>query len=217
MNFKFFFSCFLSDGETDVAVYEVTWPQFVKEIYRGDRWQWNSLAFEECSSFLKQLLCNLDVISILKEHEHIIYNELVLSLESAIRNFKSDSTRRVNVTIPIVSFEELTSLPLEELISDSNLNTNVSVLGDKLRFTSSFFRTFFESSIKYVSGILDECIHSINKEKFSEVTTLFVVGESSQSSILTDVIKQTFGASVEVIVESSQNAVSVGAMLCGFQ
>lgn len=206
----------MSDGETDVAVYEVTWPQFVKEIYRGDRWQWNSLAFEEYSSFLKQL-CNFDVISILNEEEHSDYDRMVYSFESAIRNFKLDSTSRVNVTIPIISFEKLTSLPLQELISHSNLNTNVSVLGDKLRFTSSFFRTFFESSIKYVSEILDECIHSINKENLSEVAKLFVVGESSQSSILTDAIKQTFGASIEVIVASSQNAVSVGALLDGFQ
>lgn len=198
-------------------MYEVTWPQCVKEIYRGDRWQWSSLSFEDFSSFLNQL-CNFDVISILKEKEHSAYDELVSSFECAIRQyFKLDSTEMVTMRIPIASLEELTSLPLQELISLSNLNTNVRVVLDKLQFTSSFFRTFFESSIKYLSGILDECIHSMKKENLSGVKTSFVVGENSQSSISTDVIKQAFGASTEVIVESSQNAVSVGALLCGFQ
>ncbi|CAC5424707.1 unnamed protein product [Mytilus coruscus] len=204
------------DGTTNITVHEVTGPRFVKEIYRGDRWQGNSLAFEDYSSFLNQL-CRLDVISILKEHEHIKYDDMLHCFESAIRNFKLESTKRVNLTIPIVSLEKLTSVPLRELTSHSNFNTNVIGFGDKLRFTSSFFRTFFENSIKYVSGILDECIHAINKENLSEMTTVFVVGECSQSPILTDVIKQKFGPSTEVIVESSQNAVLVEALLCGFQ
>ncbi|XP_052078460.1 heat shock 70 kDa protein 12A-like [Mytilus californianus] len=200
------------DGTTDITVHEVTWPRIVKEIYRGTRWQRNSIIVEEFCSFLNQLF-GFDVISILKEQKNIDYIEFVRRFEMRIESFSQNSTRIVYVWIPVVHLQPLTTVPLEELIRKSSYNKNVGLLSDKLRITASFFRSFFESGIRYASGILDSFIPAINKE----ITRVFVVHDCSLSPILTDVIKQKLGPTVDVIILKSNTAVMEGASLCGFQ
>lgn len=191
-------------------MHEVTWPRFVKEIYRGTRWQRNSLIVEEFCSFLNQLF-GYDVIGILKENME--YIEFVRRLELKIETFSQNSTKIVSVWIPVVHLIPFTTEPFEELVQKSSYNKKVGLLNDKLRITASLFRSFFENGMRYASEVLDTFIPAIKKE----ITRVFVVHDCSVSPILTDVIKQKLGPTVEVIILKSNNAVLEGACVYGFQ
>lgn len=206
-------SNFFSDGTTDITLHEVTGPKFVKEIYRGDGWKGNALVCEEILSMLNQIF-GQDVASFLKEQFE--YIDLISNIELKIQNFGLESTETISFRIPRAHLQKLTTEPLQEFISNSSFNKNVTLEKDKLKFSAQFFRSFYGGAINYASGILDECISAINKENISKIT-LFVLGDCTKTPILIDVVKRKFEPSIKVIVQNSDTPVLDGALLCGFQ
>lgn len=205
-----------SDGTTDITLHEITGPRFVKEIYRGDSWKGNALVCGEVLSILNQIFCQ-NVGSILKESYNSEYIDLISNIEDAIKRFELESTEKISMRYCQGTFKELTSEPLRELLSHSSFNQNVNFVGDKFRFTASFFQSLFESAINYASGMLDTCISAINNENLSEITTLLVVFDCLKSPILIDIIKRKFEPTLEVIVLNADTTVLDGALLRGFQ
>lgn len=205
-----------SDGKTDITLYKITGPRFVKEIYRGDAWKGNALVYGEIMSILNQLM-GQDVGSILKERYNTAYIDFISDIKFALKMFGYRSNGKMNVRFPRVSLQALTTESLRELVSHSSFNEKISITGDKLIFTEPFFRSLLESAINYASEIFDKCIFAITKEYLSEFKTLFVYGDCSDSPIFSDVVKQKFEPLIEVIVPNVNTPVLDGALMCGFQ
>ncbi|CAC5424712.1 unnamed protein product [Mytilus coruscus] len=202
----------LGDGTTDITLHEITGPNFVKEIYRGDSWKGNALVREEILSILNQIFCQ-NVGSILKERNISEYIDLISNIEYSIERFVLESTGKITVRVPGGCLQELRTDPLQEFVS----HPNVTIVKDRFRFTAPFFQSLFKSAINYASGILDKCISAINKENLSKITKLFVVGNCSKPLILVDVIKRRFEPSIEVVVLNADTPVLDGALFRGLQ
>lgn len=201
------------DRTTDIIVYEVTGQRFVKEIYRRCCWEGNALACEAVLSFFNQLVGH-DVMSILKERYNDHYVTLVNVIDHKVQSFLY-STKDVRIVIPVVTFQEITKVPLQDLVSQSGLQKDVRLFHDRLKIKATFFRSFYENAFKYVSGILEIINSAIGKDDLSNIRIVILDGHLECAPILAEFIKQTLEPSIKVIIPSSSNAALKGAMLCG--
>lgn len=196
-------------------MHEVTGSTCIQEIYRGQCWEGNALACESILSFFNQL-CGYDVIKILKECYNADYVDFVQQIESSVQRIVLNSTEKVTITIPVYSLHKETKKTLKELVIQLGIEEDVSIRADKIRFNLSFFKTFFENSFKYVSGILDKMNSAISKEFQTEITTLFLVGDQECAPIIAEFIQQYLEPSIKIVLSSSESSIR-GAMLCGCQ
>lgn len=212
---------FLIGGTTDIAAYEVTGKNTLKEIHKPCGGQWGGITVkEEFNNFLTKLF-GADVINEVKMKTPSDYYQLLYNFENTKTSFTDEHLDKPHenqsLEIPeswLTHFTEVTECTLSEIIKQTMYHGRVSVKSGKMRIKNYFFRTFFDYSIKHV---VNEMTQLLKKEELNEVKTILIVGGHSNSTILTKAIDESFKPAYQIVIPKDPDiAVMKGAVLLGF-
>ncbi|VDI72615.1 Hypothetical predicted protein [Mytilus galloprovincialis] len=203
-------------GIVDITVHERTKQGQLKELCRaaGNDCGGNAMN-ESCLQMFKNIFGDT-IMQLLKENHLNEYFELVRQFESTKGTVKN--TGKVTITIPYMYLSELcaaaNSGDLNSLVLSSPYAEYIRLRGDKMRINSSFFWSLFkpitEKIISLIKGVL-------SRKEVSGVSTLLLVGGSSNYHFIRDAIVNEITNPCVIVPEEADLSILKGSVLFGHE
>lgn len=201
-------------GTVDITVYEKTKQGKLKELYRAAG---NDCAGNAITERFLQMFKNIfgdEIMQLLRENHLYDYLELVRQFEFTKRTRRN--TINVTITIPYVLLSKLCVGKQfgqrKSLVLSSSYARNIRLRKDKMRIVSSFveslFRPITEKIISLIKGVL-------SRKEVSRVSTLLLVGGSSNYHFIRDAICQEITKPIVIVPKEANLSILKGSVLFG--
>lgn len=147
------------------------------------------------------------------EYKHD-YLELIKEIDAKKR--KAD-TKTVSIKLPsmlLTKFKEINNKQFSNESIPENIRSSVSFVTDKLRIQFEHFRSFFDEAVRKIVDHMKALLEGFPKK----IDILLMVGGFSDSLILQNEVKKTFGNRMKIVIPSDASlCVMKGAVLFGFE
>lgn len=142
--------------------------------------------------------------------------DLFREFEAIKRNIRSNTSGKVNFTIPYVVLNQICNDHLQEdfptTLAASTLSKHLCLLGDKIRFDADFMKSLYKTTL---DNIIIHVKDVMRKESANGVNTFLLVGGFSESPMVQEAVKKAFPSQRVIVPEDSGLSVLKGAVLFG--
>lgn len=148
------------------------------------------------------------------------YFSLLRRIENVKRVYQSSQTRKVNITIPRSTLDDLCQSYLEEsitnVITSSSPSNNIEVIRDKIRIEPAFVQSLFKATCDNVASliqsVLQQCTHAL-----PNISNILLVGGFAECKVIQETMNTNFPNESIVLQEDSSTVVLKGAVLFGYK
>ncbi|XP_048734696.2 heat shock 70 kDa protein 12A-like [Ostrea edulis] len=210
----------LGGGTADITVHEKLEGNKLKELFKASGGACGGTSVDTQFYSTMTRIFGGEVMHSLQKERTFAYMDLVREFETAKRVLKpeEEGDKKVNLTIPYVTLNEICKEVLEEELGDvlkqSTLNDDISSLGDKFRIKVSYMKNMFQRTIE---DIVQHIKNILQKTEAEDVSRLLLVGGFSESLLIQDAVKKAFPKMQIIIPEEAGLAVLKGAVIFGHQ
>ena len=210
----------LGDIAADITVLQTTYNGQLKELCR--------VTGDDCSGtsvddrFFKMLdeIAGGKLISELKENFYLSYIDLVSCFKYVRRNLRAETKTKIGVLIPIVEInrkcQEFGGKDLPSAIDSSSYVNELTLWGDKLRFSADLLIKFFTPTIDSIITLMKNTVSNRSTNGVSNnVSNIVMVGAFSDCPIIQDAVYKAFPDNQIIIPENPDLSVMKGAVLFG--
>ncbi|XP_062621074.1 heat shock 70 kDa protein 12B-like [Saccostrea cucullata] len=206
----------LGGGTADITCHEKLDDDFLKELYKASGGACGGTAMDaKVLGVIKEIVGD----SVFDEFKRVHvegYMDLLREIEVFKRNIKPESDGKITMTIPYVSLQEICSDKLnksfKELLASSSVSHDVSLTGQKFRFSAGFAKQLFTS-------ITDQIVEYIRlilmQPEVQKINRFLLVGGFAESPMVQHAIKENFPDKRLIIPQEAGLAVLKGAVLFG--
>ncbi|XP_061163321.1 heat shock 70 kDa protein 12B-like [Saccostrea echinata] len=206
----------LGGGTADITCHEKLDDDFLKELYKASGGACGGTAMDAKVLGVIREIVGESVFNEFRRVHVEGYMDLLREIEVFKRNIKPESDGKINMTIPYVSLQELCSIKLnksfKELLAVSSVSNDISLTGNKLRFSADFAKQLFTS-------ITDQIVEYIRlilmQPEVQNINRFLLVGGFSESPMVQHAIKANFPDKRLIIPQEAGLAVLKGAVLFG--
>ncbi|XP_053402125.1 heat shock 70 kDa protein 12A-like [Mercenaria mercenaria] len=138
-------------GTIDITVHEVVSENSVKEIQAASGGGWGGILVDEAFENLLIDLVGKKAYDTFKRTETEDWLDLWRDFEVKKRAISPEKSARVNMKFPLSfgnTFENITKTNLLDAIECSKYSEDIQFCGDKIKFSASLFKNFFELSVQ---------------------------------------------------------------------
>lgn len=148
------------------------------------------------------------------------YLSLLRSIENVKRVYQTSQTRKVHITIPRSTLDDLCQSYLGEnittVINSSSLASNIEIIRDKMRFKAMFVESLFKATcdnlVSLVQSVLQQCTHAL-----PNISNILLVGGFAECKMIQNTMKTSFPNKTIILQEDSSTVVLKGAVLFGYK
>ncbi|XP_062591035.1 heat shock 70 kDa protein 12A-like [Saccostrea cucullata] len=210
----------LGGGTADITVHEKLKDNKLKELFKASGGACGGTAVD--SQFFQTMtrIFGGELMHCLQSEKLYAYLDLMREFETVKRVVKPEDPddKKVNITIPYVTINDLCKNILEEDVKDvlkqSTLKDDISSMGDKFRIRVSYMKSMFQKTIDEIVQHI-KCI--LEKPEAKDVSRLLLVGGFSESQLIQNAVKKAFPKMHIIIPEDAGLAVLKGAVIFGHQ
>ena len=156
------------------------------------------------------------LITLLKQEDPTAYLDLLREFETVKRRIQTDTTRKVNVTIPCATINSLCeshqSESLSSMIQSSPFASNIALRGDKMRVDADIMKSLFDKTINNIVSLVTDVLR---KPTAKHVSLILLVGGFSECPLVQSAIENNFPNQRIIIPEEAGLSVLKGAVLFG--
>ncbi|VDI20359.1 Hypothetical predicted protein, partial [Mytilus galloprovincialis] len=170
--------------------------------------------------FIEMFVCifGRPIMDSLKSEFPDSYLYLLRSIENVKRVYQTSQTRKVNITIPRSTLDDLCQSYLGEsittVITSSSLSSNIEVIRDKIRIEPVFVQSLFKATCDKVVSSIKSVLH---QGAVSNVSNILLVGGFAECKVIQHTIQTAFPNDNIVLQEDSSTVVLKGAVLFGYK
>ena len=161
-----------------------------------------------------------NAMSKFKEEDPLCYIDLVHWFEIVKREVRTETKKKVNVTIPFVAInrkcQEFRGKDLQSAIDSSSYVNELTLLGDKLRFKADLIIELFTPTIDSIITLMKNTVSNRSTNGVSNnVSNIVMVGALSDWPMIQDAVYKAFPYNQVIIPENPDLSVMKGAVLFG--
>ncbi|CAC5378423.1 unnamed protein product [Mytilus coruscus] len=206
----------LGVGTADITVHEKLDGTRLKELCKASG---DACGGTSVDNAFYQIFVNIFgvlVMNLLKKKYTSSYMDLFREFETVKRNIKTNTSGKVNFTIPYVVLDQICKEQLNKdfpaILKSSTLADKLSLLGDKIRFDAEFMKSLYKPTI---DSIIAHVKDVMRKKEASDVKTFLLVAGFSESPMIQEAVRKAFSAQRVIVPEDSGLSVLKGAVLFG--
>ncbi|XP_052083883.1 heat shock 70 kDa protein 12A-like [Mytilus californianus] len=208
----------LGGGTIDVTVHEKIPNGTLKEVTKASGNGCGGTSVDDAFIQLFVRIFGRPLLNSLKSESPESYLYLLRSIENVKRTFQPTQTRKVNLTIPYATLDDLCQSNLGEniknVVSSSSLACNIEICKDKMRigplFVKSLFKTTCDNVITLIQSVLQQ-------GTVVNVSSILLVGGFAECKMVQNALKTAFPGINIILQEDSGLIVLKGAVLFGYK
>lgn len=209
--------CF--EGKTaEITVYQKQSDGTLRELHRPTGGLWGGTKVNEAFERMIKEIFGSKSFEKFKEDCKYDYIHFCRQFETKKRSIILEYGQRMCIAIPwslLEKFkEERGSKDIKEVIQKTCYADKINLKGFRLTMGADLFKGFFREPVNMLVEHLKELMA---KDNLSEISTLLMVGNFSESPIMQDAIKNAFPDKNVIVPEDAGLAVLKGAVLFGHQ
>ena len=203
-------------GTADITVHEKLLNGHLKELCYASGGDCGGTSID--SAFIQMIIKILGapLISLLKQEDPTAYLDLLREFETVKRKIKTDTTGKVNFTIPCATINSLCeshqSESLSSMIQSSPFASKIALRGDKLRVDADVMKSLFDKTINNIVSLVEDVLR---KPEAKDVPLLLLVGGFAECPLVQAAMKRNFPNKRIIIPEEAGLSVLKGAVLFG--
>jgi molecular chaperone DnaK (HSP70) len=155
-------------------------------------------------------------IGLLKQEDPTAYLDLLREFETVKRKIETDTTGKVNFTIPFTTINSMCESHLSEslssMIQSSPFVSNIALRGDNMRVNADVMKSLFDKTINNIVSLVKDVL---KKPAAKNVPLLLLVGGFAECLLVQSAMKRNFPNKRIIIPEEAGLSVSKGAVLFG--
>jgi hypothetical protein len=160
------------------------------------------------------------VISEFKKNDPLLYKYLVRNIAAVTLSARTENKNKVNITIPYAEIdkqcEEFGGKSLQSAIDSSSYVNEITLCGDKLRFSADLFIKLFTPTIDSIIILMKNTVSNRSTNGISNnVSNIIMVGEFSECPMIQDAVYKAFPDNQIIIPDNADLSVLCGAVLFG--
>lgn len=207
--------CF--EGQTaEITIYLKKSDGTLKELHRPTGGLWGSTKINEA---FERMMIEIVGSKVFEKFKNDKYNHIELCREFEIkkRNIIPKNSDKICIIIPITLaeiFREETGKEQREAINQTPYANKMTWRGDKLRMDAYLIEKLFTEPVDMLVKHLKKLL---SKDNLSDISTLLMVGEFSESPVMHNAIIQAFPDKKVIKPVEAGLAVLKGAVLFGHE
>lgn len=158
------------------------------------------------------------LLNSLKSESPESYLYLLRSIENVKRTFQPTQNRKVNLTIPYATLDDLCQSNLGETIknvlSSSSLACNIEICKDKMRIGPEFAKSLFTATCDNVITLIQSVLQ---QDTVANVSSILLVGGFAECKMVQNALKTAFPNINITLQDDSGIVVLKGAVLFGYK
>ncbi|VDI34561.1 Hypothetical predicted protein, partial [Mytilus galloprovincialis] len=208
----------LGGGTIDVTVHEKLPNGTLKEVTKASGNGCGGTSVDDAFIQLFVRIFGGPLLNSLKSESPDSYLYLLRSIENVKRVFQPTQTRKVNLTIPYATLDDLCQSNLGEniknVISASSLACNIEICKDKMRIEPVFAKSLFKKTCDNVVTLIQSVLQ---QGTVGNVSSILLVGGFAECKIVQNALITAFPSINIVLQDDSGVIVLKGAVLFGYK
>ncbi|CAG2195876.1 unnamed protein product [Mytilus edulis] len=208
----------LGGGTIDVTVHEKIPNGTLKEVTKASGNGCGGTSVDDAFIQLFVRIFGRPLLNSLKSESPESYLYLLRSIENVKRTFQPTQNRKVNLTIPYATLDDLCQSNLGETIknvlSSSSLACNIEICKDKMRIGPEFAKSLFTTTCDNVITLTQSVLQ---QGTVANVSSILLVGGFAECKMIQNAIKAAF-QSINIILQDDSGVIVLkGAVLFGYK
>ena len=208
---------FISIGGTaDITVHEKISNGHLKELCHASGGDCGGTSVDHAFIQMIVKILGAPLITLLKQEDPTAYLDLLREFETVKRNITTNTTGKVNFTIPCATINSLCEShqneTLSSMIQSSPFASNIALRGDKMRVDADIMKGLFDKTINNIVSLVKDVLR---KPAAENVPLLLLVGGFAECPLVQSAIKTHFPNKRIIIPEEAGLSVLKGAVLFG--
>ncbi|XP_060551251.1 heat shock 70 kDa protein 12B-like [Ruditapes philippinarum] len=203
-------------GTIDITVHQVIVDGKLRELHKASGGAWGGTMVDKAYEQFLADIAGPKAFQQFKEEHMDDYIDLLRTFEVKKRETSPGQSDKVTFRIPpsfADTIKDATGLSIKDKMISSPFKGKVTYVSGKLRVDVEIARSFFTQS---VDSIIEHLASLLRERMNRGCTSIVMVGGFSESNILQDAIKRTFGRRYNVIIPDGAGlAVLKGAVIFG--
>ncbi|XP_071139076.1 heat shock 70 kDa protein 12A-like [Mytilus edulis] len=208
----------LGGGTIDVTVHEKIPNGTLKEVTKASGNECGGTSIDDAFIQLFVRIFGGPLLNSMKSESPESYLYLLRSIENVKRTFQPTQTRKVNLTIPYASLDDLCQSDLGEniknIVSSSSLSSNIEICKDKLRIEPFFAKSLFKRTSDNIISLIQSILQ---QGAVANVSSILLVGGFAECKMIQNSLKTAFPSINIVLQDDSCILVLKGAVLFGYK
>ena len=206
----------LGGGTADITVHEKMSNGHLKELCHASGGDCGGTSID--NAFIQMIVKILGepMIKFLKQKDPSAYLDLLREFETVKRRIETDTTGKVNMTIPFTTINSLCESHQDEtfssMIQSSPFASKIALRGDKMRVDADVMKSLFDKTINKIVFLIKDVLR---KPAAKNVPLLLLVGGFAECPLVQAAIKRNFPNKRIIIPEDADISVLKGAVLFG--
>ncbi|XP_052083880.1 heat shock 70 kDa protein 12A-like [Mytilus californianus] len=207
----------LGGGTVDITVHEKNANGTLKEVVKASGNGCGGTFIDDEFIQLFVRIFGRPIMNSLKSEFPDSYLYLLRSIENVKRVYETSQTRKVNITIPRSTLDDLCQSYLGEnittVINSSSLSSNIEIIRDKIRIEPVFVESLFKATCDNVVSLLQSVLQ---QSAVPNVTKILLVGGFADCKVIQNTMKSAFLNENIILQEDTSTIVLKGAVLFGY-
>ncbi|CAC5405256.1 unnamed protein product [Mytilus coruscus] len=208
----------LGGGTIDVTVHEKIPNGTLKEVTKASGNGCGGTSVDDAFIQLFVRIFGGPLLNSMKSDSPESYLYLMRSIEQVKRTFQPTQTRKVNLTIPYATLDDLCQSNLGEniknVVSSSSLACNIEICKDKIRIEPLFAKSLFKTTCDNIIALI---LSVLQQGTSSNVSSILLVGGFAECKMVQNAMKTVFPSINIILQEDSGVIVLKGAVLFGYK
>ncbi|XP_052083884.1 heat shock 70 kDa protein 12B-like [Mytilus californianus] len=194
----------LGGGTIDVTVHEKIPNGTLKEVTKACG---NGCGITSVDDAFIQLFVRIfggPLLNSMKSDSPESYLYLMISIEQVKRTFQPTQTRKVNLTIPYATLDDLCQSNLGEniknVVSSSSLACNIEICKDKIGIEPLFAKSLFKTTCDNIKALIQSVLQQATA---SSVSSILLVGGFAECKMVQNALKTVF-PSMNIILQEDR-------------
>jgi len=208
---------FISIGGTaDITVHEKISNGHLKELCRASGGDCGGTSIDNAFIQMIVKILGAPLMTLLKQEDPTAYLDLLREFETVKRKIKTDTTGKVNFTIPCATINSLCEShqneSLSSMIQSSPFASKIVLRGDKMRVDADVMKSLFDKTINNIVSLVTDVLRN---PAAKDVPLLLLVGGFAECPLVQSAMKNNFPDKRIIIPEDASLSVLKGAVLFG--
>ena len=203
-------------GTADITVHEKISNGHLNELCHASGGDCGGTAIDNAFIQMIVKILGAPMITLLKQEDPTAYLDLLREFEAVKRRIQTDTTGKVNFTIPCATInllcENHQNESLSSMIQSSPFASTIALRGDKLRIDADVMKSLFDKTINNIVSLVKDVLR---KPAAKNVPLLLLVGGFAECPLVQSAMKKTFLNKRIIIPEEAGLSVLKGAVLFG--
>ena len=202
-------------GTIDVTVHEVNAFGGLKEVHQASGGEWGGILVDKAFEDLLRELFGAKVYDRFIKNATDDWLDLCRLFEVKKRNLRHQNEDMVAMKLPLAlkeMAEKETHKSVSDMIKASKFSETIYVRKDKLLFSSSLMKSFFDYAIETTISHLRSVLQH---ESVTNSQMILMVGGFSESSLLRNAIEKEFKTYKLIVPQDPSTAILRGAVIIG--